>query len=102
MPAMIQQPARGVKRAGGHYNHEFMPSISIRHRALELRLRHVFRIARGGSATRTNVLLEAEYDGHVGLGEAAPILRYGQNCGDRGPGAGSHGGPAWTTRARTR
>ena len=79
MPAMIQQPARGVKRASGHYNHEFMPSISIRQRALDLRLRHVFRIARGGSATRTNVLLEAEYDGHVGLGEAAPILRYGQN-----------------------
>ena len=57
-----------------------MPSISIRHRTLDLRLRHVFRIARGGSATRTNVLLEAEHDGHVGLGEAAPILRYGQNA----------------------
>ena len=56
-----------------------MPSPSIRHRPLDLRLRHVFRIARGGSATRTNVLLEAEEDGHVGRGEAAPILRYGQN-----------------------
>jgi L-alanine-DL-glutamate epimerase-like enolase superfamily enzyme len=56
-----------------------MSSISVRHRLLELRLRHVFRIARGGSATRTNVLLEAEHEGHVGLGEAAPILRYGQN-----------------------
>lgn len=57
-----------------------MPSISIRHRTLDLRLRHVFRIARGGSAIRTNVLVEAEHDGHVGLGEAAPILRYGQNA----------------------
>jgi L-alanine-DL-glutamate epimerase-like enolase superfamily enzyme len=56
-----------------------MSSLSVRHRLLELRLRHVFRIARGGSATRTNVLLEAEHEGHVGLGEAAPILRYGQN-----------------------
>ena len=56
-----------------------MPSFSIRHRALELHLRHAFRTARGGSATRTNVLLEAEHDGMVGLGEAAPILRYGQN-----------------------
>src|SRR5688500_3394150 len=56
-----------------------MPSFSVRHRALDLRLRHVFRIARGGSATRTNVLVEAEHDGQIGLGEAAPILRYGQN-----------------------
>ncbi len=57
-----------------------MPSVSIRHRNLDLRLRHVFRIARGGSATRTNVVLEAEHEGLIGLGEAAPILRYGQNA----------------------
>jgi L-alanine-DL-glutamate epimerase-like enolase superfamily enzyme len=57
-----------------------MPLLSVRHRNLDLRLRHVFRIARGGSATRTNVVLEAEYEGLVGLGEAAPILRYGQNA----------------------
>ena len=57
-----------------------MPSISFRHQNLDLRLRHVFRIARGGSATRTNVILEAALDGMVGLGEAAPILRYGQNA----------------------
>ena len=61
-----------------------MPSISVRHRTLDLRLRHVFRIARGGSATRTNVLLEAEHEGRVGLGEAAPILRYGQNVESAG------------------
>ena len=57
-----------------------MPSLSVRHSTLDLRLRHVFRIARGGSATRTNVLLELGEDGRVGLGEAAPILRYGQNA----------------------
>ena len=56
-----------------------MPPPTIRHRALELRLRHIFRIARGGSVTRTNVVLEAEENGHLGRGEAAPILRYGQN-----------------------
>jgi len=61
-----------------------MASFSVRHRTLDLRLRHVFRIARGGSATRTNVLLEAEHDGHVGLGEAAPIRRYGQNVESAG------------------
>src|SRR5687768_15662066 len=65
---------------GGHYNHVSMPSPTIRHRTLDLRLRHIFRIARGGSATRTNVVLEAEEDGHLGRGEAAPILRYGQNA----------------------
>jgi len=57
-----------------------MPSLSVRHRTLDLRLRHVFRIARGGSATRTNVVVEVEEDGRIGRGEAAPILRYGQNA----------------------
>jgi L-alanine-DL-glutamate epimerase-like enolase superfamily enzyme len=56
-----------------------MSVISVRHRPLDLRLRHVFRIARGGSTMRTNVLVEVEHDGHVGLGEAAPIKRYGQS-----------------------
>lgn len=57
-----------------------MPAVSIRHHTLDLRLRHVFRIARGGSATRTNVVVEVESEGHVGLGEAAPIKRYGQSA----------------------
>ena len=57
-----------------------MPALSIRHRSVELNLRHVFRIARGGSATRSNVIVEAESEGHVGLGEAAPIKRYAQSA----------------------
>src|SRR5688572_2378130 len=56
-----------------------MNRVSVSHRAVELRLRHVFRIARGGSASRTNVLLEIAHEGVVGMGEAAPILRYGQS-----------------------
>jgi L-alanine-DL-glutamate epimerase-like enolase superfamily enzyme len=40
----------------------------------------VFRIARGGSATRSNLIVEAESEGHVGLGEAAPIKRYAQSA----------------------
>ena len=51
----------------------------LRHRPLDLRLRHVFRIARGASEVRYNLLVEAEADGRVGLGEAAPILRYGED-----------------------
>src|SRR5256885_16154526 len=51
----------------------------LRHRPLDLRLRHVFRIARGASDARYNLLVEAEADGRVGLGEAAPILRYGED-----------------------
>jgi L-alanine-DL-glutamate epimerase-like enolase superfamily enzyme len=54
-------------------------AVSIRHRALDLHLRHVFRIARGGSDMRTNLLVELAHDGHVGLGEAGPIKRYGQS-----------------------
>jgi L-Ala-D/L-Glu epimerase / N-acetyl-D-glutamate racemase len=39
----------------------------------------VFRIARGASEVRSNLLVEAEAEGRVGLGEAAPILRYGED-----------------------
>ena len=52
---------------------------SLRHRPLDLRLRHVFRIARGASEARYNLLVEAEAEGRTGLGEAAPILRYGED-----------------------
>ena len=39
----------------------------------------MFRIARGASDVRYNLLVEAEAEGRVGLGEAAPILRYGED-----------------------
>src|SRR2546428_10828355 len=52
---------------------------TLRHRPLDLRLRHVFRIARGASDVRYNLLVEAEAEGRVGIGEAAPILRYGED-----------------------
>src|SRR5262249_32768384 len=52
---------------------------ALRHGPLDLRLRHVFRIARGASEVRHNLILEAEAEGGVGLGEAAPILRYGED-----------------------
>ena len=51
-------------------------TIAIRHRPLDLHLRHTFRIARGASDVRQNLLVEAEEAGLVGRGEAAPILRY--------------------------
>jgi L-alanine-DL-glutamate epimerase-like enolase superfamily enzyme len=51
----------------------------LRHHPLDLRLRHVFRIARGASEARHNLLVEAEADGRIGVGEAAPILRYGED-----------------------
>jgi len=54
-----------------------MPSI-LRHRFLDLRLRHTFRIARDASDARRTVVVELEHDGLVGLGEAAPIPRYRQ------------------------
>ena len=50
--------------------------IVLKHRPLDLRLRHTFRIARGASDSRRNVLVEIEEDGYRGLGEAAPIRRY--------------------------
>ncbi len=54
------------------------PMITLRHHRLDLRLRHTFRLARGASDERHNVIVELEHDGLVGLGEAAPIERYNQ------------------------
>ncbi len=52
----------------------------LRHRPIELALRHRFRIARGASDTRLNVAVELEHGGRVGRGEAAPIRRYRQDA----------------------
>jgi L-alanine-DL-glutamate epimerase-like enolase superfamily enzyme len=51
-------------------------SVSLLHRPLDLRLRHTFRIARGASDVRENLLVELRHGDFVGRGEAAPILRY--------------------------
>jgi L-alanine-DL-glutamate epimerase-like enolase superfamily enzyme len=53
--------------------------ITLRHQRLDLRLRHTFRLARGASDFRTNLIVELEHEGLIGLGEAAPIERYGQD-----------------------
>ena len=50
--------------------------MKLSHRPLDLHLRHTFRIARGASDVRENLVVEVEDDGRVGRGEAAPILRY--------------------------
>jgi L-alanine-DL-glutamate epimerase-like enolase superfamily enzyme len=52
----------------------------LRQRQVELRLRHTFRLSRGASDVRRNLLIEIEDGGLVGLGEAAPIARYGQDA----------------------
>jgi len=57
-----------------------VPGISIRQKSIDLNLRHVFRTARGGSATRSNVIVEVDHEGHSGIGEAAPIKRYAQSA----------------------
>ncbi len=54
--------------------------IPLRHYRQELELRHTFRLARGVSDVRQTLVLELEHEGLVGLGEAAPIERYGQDC----------------------
>ena len=53
--------------------------IALHFRHQELHLRHTFRLARGASDTRDNLILEMEHQGITGLGEAAPIERYGQD-----------------------
>ena len=68
---MIPKRRRAVKP--GAYNPRM---TSLRTRDLDLHLRHTFRIARGASDQRFNLLVELEHEGRVGRGEAAPILRY--------------------------
>ncbi len=53
--------------------------IRLRHRRLDLELRHTFRLARGASDSRSNLIVELEEEGRVGLGEAAPLAHYGQD-----------------------
>jgi L-alanine-DL-glutamate epimerase-like enolase superfamily enzyme len=55
--------------------------IVLRHRPLDLKLRHTFRIARGAADERRNVVVEIDEGGHTGLGEAAPIRRYHEDPG---------------------
>jgi L-Ala-D/L-Glu epimerase len=54
--------------------------VSVRTRTIELLLRTPFRLSRGTSTTRNNVILEIEQDGVVGRGEAAPLPRYGESA----------------------
>ena len=53
--------------------------IQLRYYRQQLELEHTFRLARGASDTRQTLVLELEHEGFVGLGEAAPIERYGQD-----------------------
>jgi L-alanine-DL-glutamate epimerase-like enolase superfamily enzyme len=53
---------------------------ACRSRTIELRLRSPFRLSRGTSETRRNVVFEIATDGFVGRGEAAPIPRYRESA----------------------
>jgi len=53
--------------------------VSIQHHRQDLYLRHTFRLARGASDERHNLMIELQHEDLVGLGEAAPIERYGQD-----------------------
>ncbi len=53
--------------------------VSLVHYRQDLHLRHTFRLARGDSDVRQNLMIELQHEGLVGLGEAAPIERYGQD-----------------------
>lgn len=46
----------------------------------ELRLRHAWGLSRGTWTTRRNCFVRIERDGVVGMGEAAPIARYGETA----------------------
>ncbi len=47
---------------------------------IELVLRTPFRLSRGTSLTRHNVIVTLEHEGFIGRGEAAPLPRYGESA----------------------
>ncbi len=53
--------------------------ISVRHHRQVLHLEHTFRLARGASDERHNLIVELEDHELLGFGEAAPIERYRQD-----------------------
>ena len=55
-------------------------NATCRTRTIELRLRSPFRLSRGTSETRRNVIFEIEAEGFLGRGEAAPIPRYRESA----------------------
>ena len=55
-------------------------ATSFRTRTVELHLRTPFRLSRGTSDVRHNVIFELVHDGVVGRGEAAPIPRYRESA----------------------
>ncbi len=59
-----------------------MTSTALRYRVrpIELELKHTFRLSRGASDRRHNLVVEIESEGLVGYGEAAPIPRYAQDA----------------------
>lgn len=54
-------------------------AITVRCRRFELRLKNTFRLSRGATDSRLNLLIELEHDGLIGMGEAAPLTRYRQD-----------------------
>jgi L-alanine-DL-glutamate epimerase-like enolase superfamily enzyme len=54
--------------------------IETRSRTIELALRTPFRLSRGTSTVRRNVVFEVAEGGEIGRGEAAPIPRYGESA----------------------
>jgi L-alanine-DL-glutamate epimerase-like enolase superfamily enzyme len=50
--------------------------IRLDHRPVDLRLRHVWTIARGSSTLKRNVLVRLSHGGIEGIGEAAPSARF--------------------------
>src|SRR2546428_5403450 len=54
--------------------------VRLERSKIELRLRHVWSIARGSSAVKINVLTRLVCGGIEGLGEAAPNTRYGEDA----------------------
>jgi L-Ala-D/L-Glu epimerase len=53
---------------------------SLNPRVVELPLRHAWTIARGTSTSKRNVIVELPSGEHVGLGEAAPNVRYQESA----------------------
>jgi len=64
--------ARALESGGG--------KTRVSAKLLDLKLRYAWGLSRGTWTTRRNAFVRIERDGIAGMGEAAPIARYGESA----------------------
>ena len=70
----------GCSSGGSNYQKKGTGKVMIEVKTRRLELAHTWTISRSSSDFKDNVFVKIERDGIIGLGEAAPNVRYGENA----------------------